>query len=211
MERLLIVDDEAPLRELFCAILTQAGYQVATAVDGFDALLQMRTGIPDILISDLNMPRMSGFELLSVVRRRFPEVGVLAMSGAFNSTQADILADHFFSKNGDLRKIVEIVRKMSALRLVAAHRLDVAPVWIPRNTDSRGVPYVVLTCTQCLRSFPLSTPEATTQEIKTTSCIFCDSSVAYIIDLSIAVVDIADAARCKDYKLETHIATVWSP
>ena len=39
--------------------------------------------IPDILLSDLNMPGMSGYELLPVVRRRFPAIRLIAMSGAF--------------------------------------------------------------------------------------------------------------------------------
>jgi CheY-like chemotaxis protein len=55
------------------------GYQVATADNGFDALLKLKeVVIPDVIISDLNMPKMSGFEFLSVVRRRFPEISVIA-------------------------------------------------------------------------------------------------------------------------------------
>jgi CheY-like chemotaxis protein len=53
-------------------MLSNAGYEVRTAKDGFDALAQMRQGVPELMITDLNTPNMSGFELLSVVRRRFP-------------------------------------------------------------------------------------------------------------------------------------------
>ena len=53
-------------------VLTEIGYRVRSAEDGFSALREMRHEVPDILLSDLNMPGMSGFELLSVVRRRFP-------------------------------------------------------------------------------------------------------------------------------------------
>ena len=79
--RLLVVDDEPSLRRSFSLVFHQLGYDVRSAEDGFSALSEMRKEIPDILLSDLNMPGMSGFELLSVVRRRFPAVPVIAMSG----------------------------------------------------------------------------------------------------------------------------------
>ena len=55
-----------------------------SAEDGFSALEEIRRLTPDVLLSDLNMPHMSGFELLSVVRRRFPAIYAIAMSGAFS-------------------------------------------------------------------------------------------------------------------------------
>jgi len=72
--RILVVDDEPSVRESLQSLLTEVGYEVSTAVDGFDALLRLKTFVPDVIISDLNMPQMSGFELLSVLRRRFPEI-----------------------------------------------------------------------------------------------------------------------------------------
>jgi len=60
--RLLIVDDEAPIRMALSAILDEFGYSVRTADDGFSALAEMRREIPDVIVADLNMPRMSGFE-----------------------------------------------------------------------------------------------------------------------------------------------------
>ena len=70
------------------------------ARNGFDALLQLKaTDIPNLIVSDLNMPEMSGFELLSVLRRRFPQIPVIASSGAYASGDAipgGIIADGFF-------------------------------------------------------------------------------------------------------------------
>jgi hypothetical protein len=68
------------------------------------------------------------------------------------------------------------------------HERESAPVWIPRNgKDSRGIPYVVLTCTDCLRSFPLSVLTEDLQKIQETPCLFCPNTVRYIIDFSLAI------------------------
>jgi DNA-binding response OmpR family regulator len=99
--RVLIVDDEPAIRESMAVFLNAAGHDVSTAEHGFDALLQLRSVTPDIIISDLNMPQMSGFEFLSVVRRRFPEVPVVAVSGAYESGDripGGVIADAFYAK-----------------------------------------------------------------------------------------------------------------
>jgi CheY-like chemotaxis protein len=87
--RILLVDDEPILRDTWTKVLNELGYDVATAADGLDALAQLRCTIPDIVISDLNMPRMSGFELLKIMCVRFPGIPLIAMSGAYDSN------DHF--------------------------------------------------------------------------------------------------------------------
>lgn len=70
--RVLFVDDEERVRQTGKAMLESQGYEVQVAEDGFDALNHLSQSLPDILITDLRLPNMSGFELLSVVRRRFP-------------------------------------------------------------------------------------------------------------------------------------------
>lgn len=192
--RVLVVDDDKCVRESISMLLIAEGYAVATARHGFDALLQLRSTQPDLIISDLNMPEMSGFEFLSVVRRRFPEIPVLAMSGAYqqgDTLPGGVLADGFYAKGRshpqDLYDTVSTLIRTSAER-ATAHRKEPAPVWIPRNgKDSNGIPYVVLTCTECLRSFPVSVTGEASQTIQETSCLFCPSQVRYVIDFSRAV------------------------
>lgn len=82
--RILVVDDEPSIRTTAAAILSSKGYEVRTAAGGFAALAELRRALPDVFISDLTMPHMSGFELLSVIRRRFPQIAVIAMSGQYN-------------------------------------------------------------------------------------------------------------------------------
>lgn len=190
--RVLLVDDDPGVRESMAMLLAEAGYEVRTAQHGFDALLQLRNPPnPDVIVSDLAMPQMSGFEFLSVVRRRFPEIPVLAISGAYdssNSVPGNVIADAFYAKGkSHPEKLSLMVRELiqTAAALEANHRSQSAPVWIARNgKDSRGVPFIVLTCTECLRSFPLSVQYNDLVETKETPCLFCSTPVRYIIDLS---------------------------
>jgi len=55
--RVLVVDDDATVRESLTMLLTAEGYEVNSAVNGFDALLQLKTSTPDVITSDLNMPQ----------------------------------------------------------------------------------------------------------------------------------------------------------
>ena len=192
--RVLVVDDEASIRETTGRLLAAAGYEVTTAENGFDALLELKKRTPDIILSDLNMPQMSGFEFLSVVRRRFPEIPVIAISGAYESgdqVPGGIIADAFYSKGRHrpeelMRMIADLIRTTASRAEI--HQQQSAPVWIPRNgKDSKGVPFIVVTCTQCLRSFPLSVLREDVQEIQETPCVFCTSQVRYIIDFSVGV------------------------
>jgi CheY-like chemotaxis protein len=190
-KRILVVDDELCVRASMAMLLDAAGYDVCTAEDGFEALLQLKRTMPTVIISDLNMPKMSGFELLSVLRRRFPEISVIAISGAYESGDGvpdGVIADAFYPKGRHhpaelLRIVADLIRTMGS-REVSHHR-ESAPVWIPRNgKDSKGEPFIVLTCTQCLRSFPLNVQREGLQDIQVTPCIFCDTHIRYIIDFS---------------------------
>ena len=78
--RVLSVDEEPLVRKLISRCLVAAGYVVRVAVDGLDAIGKLRAGPLELIISDLNMPRVSGIELLEVVRKRFPQIPVIVIS-----------------------------------------------------------------------------------------------------------------------------------
>jgi len=191
--RVLVVDDEEAVRDVFTKMLQEEGYEVTTAENGFDALLKLKHRSPEVLISDLNMPKMSGFELLSVVRRRFPTISVIASSGAYGSrvVPTGVLADAFHAKGeGDPRALLNSVAMLiqTSDAQAIAHQDQSAPVWIPRNgKDSNGIPYIVITCTECLRSFPLNVTSEQNPEVLETPCLFCSNTVKYIIDFSLSV------------------------
>ena len=184
--RILVTDDEPLIRETSKLVLAEQGYEVRTAQDGFAALVELRQSLPDMIISDLSMPNMSGFEFLSVVRRRFPHIPVIAISGKYEGTKpTGLIADSYFSKGHYTPE--ELFRDISRLLqegTIRAHieKPDTAPVWIPRNASG----YVVITCTQCLRSF--SFPEqdlAGKTEVQEIPCEFCNMPVQVLVDLRV--------------------------
>ena len=190
----LVVDDDSGIRLAIALVLQAAGYEVNTAKHGFDALVLLRTKTPDVIISDLNMPAMSGFEFLSIVRRRFPEIPVVAVSGAYpcgDGVPCGVVADAFYAKGEAepsdlLRTVAELIRTKAARAV--AHQQQPGPVWIPRNgEDALGIPFIVLTCTECLRSFPVSVVGEGEPEPQETPCRYCATPVHYVIDFSLAV------------------------
>jgi DNA-binding NarL/FixJ family response regulator len=78
------------------------------------ALEYLRDEIPNIVLSDLYMPRMSGFELLPLVRQQFPATHVIAMSSAFSgkSVPAGVAADAFYPKASKIDDLLEIIELM---------------------------------------------------------------------------------------------------
>ena len=113
--RLLIVDDQRSNRELISNIMRSEGYDVLTAQDGFDALNRLVEPLPNAIISDLNMPRMSGFEFLAVVRQKFPHLPVLAISGEFqgNELPTGVLADAYLPKGGyTFNQLLSTIREL---------------------------------------------------------------------------------------------------
>ncbi|MGZ7103424.1 MAG: response regulator [Candidatus Angelobacter sp.] len=189
---ILVVDDDYAVCNSLEMVLTASGYSVRTAEHGLDALFQLRQKQAAIVISDLNMPQMSGFEFLSVVRRRFPQISVIAMSGAYESVAdlpCGVAADAFYPKGRShpgmlLSMVAGLVRTSSARD--RAHQRASAPVWIHcSGKDSNGTSYVMLTCTECLRSFPLTMENDASQTIQETPCIFCLCAVRFVVDFTL--------------------------
>ena len=112
---LLVVEDEAALRTSLSQIFGAIGHRVRCAEDGFSALSELGLEVPDVILSDLNMPGMSGFELLSVVRQRFPAIRLVAMSSAFpqGGVPPGVVADAFYQKGNNLVSLLQIVESMA--------------------------------------------------------------------------------------------------
>lgn len=187
--QILVVDDDQRVRESVAMSLMAAGYDVVAAEDGFRALSQLRKKLPDVILSDLDMPGMSGFELLSVVRRRFPQVSTVAMSGAYVGEKVPfgVIADGFFTKGSPSKHLLSAIKQslLTAQTRSRDHYRECAPAWISRNgNDSDSMPYVVLTCAECLRACPMKLTEGSFGEIIEIPCRYCHSINRYIIEPS---------------------------
>jgi CheY-like chemotaxis protein len=113
---IVIAEDNEQIRLLLSTILEGSGYRVRPAPDGVAALEELRAEVPDILLSDLYMPRMSGFELLPVVRQQFPMTRVVAMSSAFLGTEipSGVAADAFYPKASNVAGLLQIIKTMAS-------------------------------------------------------------------------------------------------
>jgi CheY-like chemotaxis protein len=183
-QTLLIVDDEPSVRISLSLVLSKVGYNVRLAADAFAALIEMRRNIPDILLSDLNMPRMSGFELLSVVRRRFPAIRVIAMSGAFSGDEAlsNLAADAFYRKGSGPGELLTIIgTPFCPERRSPDHTSSSVPIWIQKNGhDASGEAFVMIACPECLRTFRQSIGSAA-GAVHETDCVHCHYVIHYAI------------------------------
>ena len=130
--KILLVEDDNNLREIYEARLQAEGYEIVTAKDGEAALVAAKAQKPDLIISDVMMPRISGFEMLDILRNtdelKYTKVIMLtALGQADDKTRADSLgADRYLVKSQvTLEDIVK-----------AAHELTDAPA--PPAADTPG-------------------------------------------------------------------------
>ena len=113
-QRVLVVDDEEPIRTVVADVLKDEGYDVSLAVDGTEALSSCRESCPDLILLDLNMPGVGGREFLAAYRldegRHAPVVIFSAVQSAYR-VATDIAADGFLSKPFLIADLAAAVRR----------------------------------------------------------------------------------------------------
>ncbi len=126
---ILIVDDEATMRNLLERILVREGYQLYSACDGVEALEILGDRNIDIIISDMKMPKMNGFELLKHIKEDYPDVGVIIMTAYGDTyTVKDALllgADEYITKPFKSYEISLVVERAYWRILSAGHSAPV--------------------------------------------------------------------------------------
>lgn len=73
MKRVFVVDDHAPVIRVLRLGLEEAGYDVATANNGSECLVKLAASHPDFLVTDIDMPRMTGKELCLAIEQQYPD------------------------------------------------------------------------------------------------------------------------------------------
>ena len=123
----LLVENEASIRKLLSIYLEEAGYRVIQAEDGIQALVKLRDTLPSVIISDLEMPRMSGFEFIGVVRRRFPTIPIIVFASSIASEfPAEAKPDFVLQKN--VHRLSELLQVVNDLARKTPDRAILPPV-----------------------------------------------------------------------------------
>ena len=177
--RVLLVDDDPLFRKFAMRYLVGAGYVVRVAVDGLDAIRKLRGGPLDLIISDLNMPGMSGFEFLDVVRKRFPQIPVIVISGVpADDLPEELPTDAYCAKTEFMSE--QLLQTMSDLTRRTHLRTapppgDNEPVHARR--DGNGD--CIIRCDDCLREFSAPRILQFGRDEKWTTCVHCGKAVRF--------------------------------
>jgi len=119
VQKILVVDDDATVCDLLRVVLERDGYDVTAAADGKEAIRLFRQKPVDLIITDIIMPEQEGLKTISDIRRDYPNVRVIAISGGGQYGLGDYLeaatalgADRTFSKPFDRRELLSAVREL---------------------------------------------------------------------------------------------------
>ncbi len=125
--KLLIIDDDQDTRRILQLILAAEGYEIVTAVDGFDGVARTRIDRPALVITDILMPRMDGFQYLSEIRKiaEFQDLPIVFYTGNYLDQEDELLArqlgvTRFLIKPLAPADIVSVVRELLGSRGTAA-------------------------------------------------------------------------------------------
>ena len=109
-EKILVVDDVDTIARVYARFLERQGYEVHIAFNGDEALMEFDRFKPDLVVSDIRMPKMSGFELANELRKKNSKQKIILMTGYVD--EAEVLEQQkshgfpFFTKPADLETTV---------------------------------------------------------------------------------------------------------
>jgi two-component system cell cycle response regulator DivK len=115
--KILYVEDHPAQRDIMAQMLDLSGYEVAVACDGIDGVEQAHSWCPDLILMDLRMPRMDGFEAIKLLRSDpetadIPIIAISAWASAKHKERAlDAGADEHFTKPVDLSRLIETINR----------------------------------------------------------------------------------------------------
>lgn len=138
---IMIVDDEVGVRELLSDALKIAGFETISAPDGMSALTALRSNMPDLLIVDINMPLMDGFELVERLRSTGDNTPALMLSA--RADRVDVTrglalgADDYVTKPFGLEELllrVKAILRRSQVSLETSTHLSCGPVQLDESS-----------------------------------------------------------------------------
>jgi two-component system cell cycle response regulator DivK len=117
VSKLLYIEDHPAQRDIMAQMLELSGYEVAVASDGIEGLERARSWFPDLILMDLRMPRMDGFDAIKELRKDpdtadIPIIAISAWASAKHKERAmDAGADEHFTKPVDLARLLETINR----------------------------------------------------------------------------------------------------
>jgi len=119
MKRILIIDDEEAMRDMLYQIIEGEGYEIVTACDGDKGIKLHRKTPFDLIITDIVMPGKEGLETIMELKRHFPNLKIIAISGGgrikpdnYLAMAKELGADKIFMKPFDIDDFLETVREI---------------------------------------------------------------------------------------------------
>lgn len=113
---ILVVDDEDALRNVLSSELQSEGYSVASAADGDEAIAIVQQNTFDLVLLDIKMPRVDGFEVLRFIKERYPSTKVIMLTGFADLKNAieskKLGAEDFVSKPYDLVDLLTTIERV---------------------------------------------------------------------------------------------------
>jgi DNA-binding response OmpR family regulator len=119
--KILIIDDDEQMRILLRQVMEWSGYEVVEAADGREGMLRQRKERADLVITDLIMPEQEGLETITGLKKEYPKLRIIAISGggrigpdAYLPAAQELGADRVFSKPFDVRELANTVKELLA-------------------------------------------------------------------------------------------------
>ncbi len=119
--RILVIDDEEAVRETLCENLIDCGFEVYEAIDGEQGIDLIRPdNLPHIVITDIIMPRKEGIETIMEMRKKYPAIKLIAISGGGRMKSMDFLhlaervgANSVFPKPINVDELAKVIRQLA--------------------------------------------------------------------------------------------------
>ena len=120
MKRILVIDDDTQVRQMLRQMLEREGYEVVDAGDGKEGMKLYRQAPTDLIITDIIMPEKEGVETIIELKRDFPDVKIIAISGGSRALEAQnclsyvrgLRVAHVFTKPFDRKELLDAIQKL---------------------------------------------------------------------------------------------------
>jgi twitching motility two-component system response regulator PilG len=120
--KVMVVDDSNTIRRTAETILSKAGCEVVTAIDGFDSLAKIVDVVPDVIFVDIMMPRLDGYQTCALIKnnnefKHTPVIMLSSKDGLFDKAKGRIVgADEYLTKPFSKNELFEVLERIVATK-----------------------------------------------------------------------------------------------